>query len=210
MTETPQAPPMTALKLFLTPFGRIRPSLYWSGMAVLSVAGLLINLAYGMFSQPPSLFFPFAKLIAFWSGAALHTPGPGAGVTLQGAQLRFWGNPLAAEISFVFLLTSFCLQAKRLHDAGRSAWWPIAFALFQFLAPVGLGHLTKALFRPEDIKSLIFYGGGYVFLCMSLPFFFKLWIGLMKSRPEPNAHGPRPERWTVASPDQPIWRRRRA
>lgn len=204
-----QARPMTVLKLFLTPFGRIRPTLYWTGMAVLAVAGLAINVAYGMFSQPPSPFFPFARSIAFWSGAVLHTPGPGAGVMLEGARLRFWGGPIAAEISVVFILTAFCLQAKRLHDAGRSAWWPVAFALFQFLAPVALGYLTKTFFPPTDPKSLFFYGGSYVVVCMLLPGLFKLWIGLMKSRPEPNVHGLQPGRWEVAAPDKPVWRRKK-
>jgi uncharacterized membrane protein YhaH (DUF805 family) len=203
MNDTLHRRLLTGLKLFLTPFGRIRPSLYWTGMAALAVAGLAVNFAYGMFSQPVSPFFPFARLIAFWSGAVLQTPGPGAGVLLDGGRLRTWGGPIAAEISAVFLLTSFCLQAKRLHDAGHSAWWPVAFALFQFLAPVGLGFLTKALFPPEDMKSLFFYGGGYVFTCMSLPFFFKLWIGLMKSQPASNPHGPQPARWEVSQPDAP-------
>jgi uncharacterized membrane protein YhaH (DUF805 family) len=208
MSDTIQARALLVLKLFLTPFGRIRPSLYWTGMAVLAAAGLVVNLGYGMFSQPPSPFFPFARLIAVWSGAALQTPGPGAGLMLEGGRLRFWGGPVAAEITFVFILARFCLQAKRLHDAGRSAWWPVAFALFQFLAPVALGYLTKTLFRPEDLRSLFFYGGGYVAVCMLLPVLFKLWIGLMKSRPEPNLHGPQPGRWQVAMPDQPVWRRR--
>jgi len=208
MPDTIQTRLMTALKLFLTPFGRIRPPLYWTGMAALAVAGLLVNLAYGMFSQPASPFLPFARAIAFWSGAVLQTPGPGAGVTLEGVTPRFWGGPIAAEISFVFILTSFCLQAKRLHDAGRSAWWPVAFALFQFLAPVALGYLTKTLFKPEDMRSLFFYGGSYVAVCMLLPGLFKLWVGLARSRPEANAHGLQPGPWEIALPDKPAWRRR--
>lgn len=193
--------PFLLLKLFLSPVGRIRPPLYWAALLALAVVGLPITAAFGMLTLAPAN--PFSRLsvaTAAWTTLVLHTPGPGYGLACDSGGCRFWGTPLSGVITAAFCFSAFCIQSKRLHDAGRSAWWVIGFALFQMLAPFGLGYLTKALFRPEDARGFIFVvlSGGFV--AMFLPLAFKAWIGFSKSRPEPDKHGPRPGKWDIGSP----------
>src|SRR5690349_3185640 len=106
---------LTLLKLYFSPFGRIRPALYWAGLGGLAVGGLLVNLAYGLLLSP----------VAGFQAIALQAPGPGASIDLGADGLSARGHPAAAVLTAGFVLAAFCVQAKRLHDAGRSAVWPI-------------------------------------------------------------------------------------
>lgn len=184
------------LKLFFSPVGRIRPGLYWMGLAALSLAGLAVTAAFGMFTGPP-----YTAAIAAWSTVVLHTPGPGFVVSLTTAGPQTSGTAFSGVIVAAFCVMAFCVQAKRLHDAGQSAWWIVAFAVFQMVSPLGLGLLTRALYRPDDLRGFLFAVGSNLFVGLFLPLVVKLVIGFLPSRPEPNAHGPRPGPREIGLPE---------
>jgi len=209
MTGTGQRRIFLFLRLFLSPFGRIRAPLYWTSLLALGLLGLGVSAAYGMLTLRPGFLSLISVVTAGWSTLLLQTPGPGAGIACSpGEGCHTWGTPLAFEITAVFCFSAFCIQAKRLHDAGRSAIWPIVFGLFEFLAPFGLGLLSNALFKPEDTLGFVFAVGAGMVVGLLVPIVFKLWIGLARSRPEANAHGVQPGPWEIALPDRPAWRRK--
>jgi uncharacterized membrane protein YhaH (DUF805 family) len=187
----------TLLKLYFSPVGRIRPSLYWLALAALAALGLGINAIYGIFFNG----------VAAFQAIVVQSPGPGAGTELGADGLSFHGTPLSAVIFGAFVLTAFCVQAKRLHDAGRSAGWLVALAVAEFVFPFAAGWL---IFRHFDLGGLRWVVR-YTLICavvgMGGPLAFKLWVGLARSRPEPNAHGPRPETpLAVATPPRKVLR----
>jgi uncharacterized membrane protein YhaH (DUF805 family) len=207
MNATGQRRIFLFLRLFLSPFGRIRPPLYWTSLLALGLMGMGVSAAYGMLTLRPGFLSLISVITAGWSTLLLQTPGPGAGVSCSpGLGCHTWGSALAFEITAVFCFSAFCIQAKRLHDSGRSAIWPIVFAVFQVRAPFGLGLLSNLLFKPEDTFGFVFAVGSGMVVGLVLPVIFKLWIGLAKTRPDPNAHGPQPAPWEVALPEKPAWR----
>jgi uncharacterized membrane protein YhaH (DUF805 family) len=201
MNETFRRRILLILQLFLSPFGRIRPGPYWLGLLALGLIGMAVTARYGMLSLQPGVFSKISVGTAAWSTLLLQTPGPGAGIACSPEGCRPWGTLIAFEIVAVFCFSAFCLQAKRLHDAGHTALWIIVFALFEFLAPFGLGLLTKAIFRPEDMRGFVFAIGGGMFVGLVIPVVFKLWIGFARSVPGSNEHGAQPGPWDVTRPE---------
>ena len=173
---------LTLLKLYFSPLGRIRPSLYWAALAALGLVGLGVNGLYGLL---PNRTASYAALV-------FHSPGPGAGLTCAAEGCTPWGTPAGGAVLAIFVVAAFCVQAKRLHDANRSAGWLIGFMLLQFGFPAASAFMLSKLYKPDDFHGFKLYLQLNLVVGMLLPLLFKLWIGIARSRPEPNAHGPQP------------------
>lgn len=218
MNATLQRRTLLVLQLFLSPFGRIRSGPCWLGLLALSVAALAVSAGFGMLTPPPGGFAGkplavFNFIIVVWTSVVLHTPGPGLGMACSpGEGCRHFGSMIGMEVALFFCFCAFCLQAKRLHDAGHTALWILVFALFEFLSPFGLGLITKAVFKPEDISGFIFAVGGGVFLNTIPPAIFKLWVGVARHVPAANEHGVEPGPWDLTRPERRalsmLWRRK--
>lgn len=119
-----------------------------------------------------------------------------------GALLQF--IPIIGQLLGLALLwPQVAIQAKRLHDMGRTAWFalipPVVTVLCGVAAAVTGGATVMAAYRRNDADALATAAGGVglIALFIVLPFLtlvgFLLWIGLSRSQPHDNRYGPPPE-----------------
>lgn len=119
---------------------------------------------------------------AFWIGFAIMF---GASFLL-GMSLAM--VPMAAVVvELVLLYPSICLYGKRLHDFGMTAWiygiFRIAMVIVGATMGVMIGNAGGGMEEVMIITGLI----GFVATVA-----ITLWVGLMKSQPTANKHGPPP------------------
>jgi uncharacterized membrane protein YhaH (DUF805 family) len=85
------------------------------------------------------------------------------------------GNgPVFTLVGLAGVYPAICVQSKRLHDLGRSAWF--------LLAPYGLSAATMSPVG-EDLAQLL------SFAMLSVSFAFMIWLGFFGGQPGPNKHG---------------------
>ena len=132
--------------------------------------------------------------IYFWIAFLLLV---GAGVVVQLI-------PIVGQlIGFALLWPHLAIQAKRLHDIGRSAWLmaippAVTFVSVSLGAYIGGPTLIAALNR-NDSGAIADLSRGLVVMLLSvaIPLLilagFLLWIGLTRSQPRCNRYGPLPE-----------------
>ena len=108
----------------------------------------------------------------FWIGFAM--------VMAVSALLNFLG-PVGKIVGFASLWPMVCLHAKRLHDAGRSAWLMLA------PAAVTLSQVMVAATMPRTPLD-----GVLTVLTMAVSAGFLLWVGLSPGQPGANHFGEPP------------------
>lgn len=122
-----------------------------------------------------------------------------------------WIPVLGQLIALALIYPSICLQAKRLHDMGKTAWL--------MLVPMGVGMVCSAVAAAMGGMAAIGLGAGgeaaaagaamagvgaflVLILAVVVSFGFLLWVGLSSGDPGENRFGPPPVSLTggAASP----------
>lgn len=122
-----------------------------------------------------------------------------------------WIPVLGQIIALVLIVPSVCLQAKRLHDMGKTAWL--------MLVPMGVGMVCGAIAGAMGGMAMLGIGAGgeaavagaamagigaflVLLLAVVVSFGFLLWVGLSSGDPGENRFGPPPVSLTggTASP----------
>lgn len=162
------------VSLLLSPNGRIARNRFWQGMVILTVASVLVA----------------------------------AGAVMVGT--------LFGILSYVLIYPYICVYGKRLHDAGLTAWWVIGvwlgtvvlnFILSLFLTPLFMG--PEQLSIQEEMAERLMSGdfAGFmegaeilasqllpltIFLTVATNLAAAIAVGLLKTEPRENKHGPVP------------------
>lgn len=118
----------------------------------------------------------------FWIGfAILFGTSMVLGVALSTVVL------MAAVVELLLLYPSICLYGKRLHDFGLSAWiyggYRIAMVVLGGAVGVMMSAAGAYTYEIMTVSGIIGFIGTIA---------ITLWIGLMKSQPTANKHGPPP------------------
>lgn len=138
--------------------------------------------------------------------AALLLALQGAVLGAAGAALITRDGPVAVAIDALLIWSAIAVTAKRLHDAGLSAWW-IGKA---FLAIV-LSTIVLAIALMRVLPDAAFEAGrlGYVIILAGnmLPVFgLCLWMHFVKGQAGANPFGPSPGASGFSMPETGTWR----
>ncbi len=118
----------------------------------------------------------------FWIGFAILF-----GVSFVGGMIGAVAPAIVLLLNLALLYPSICLYGKRLHDFGMSAWVFGGFFLATFLMGAVIGGVMGASGAyPEEIMMT----SGILNFLITIA--FSLWVGLMKTEPQANKHGPVP------------------
>ena len=116
---------------------------------------------------------------AFWIGFAL--------VMVLSVALNLIPGVIGHLLGFVLLWPQVCINAKRLHDMGRTGWLlliPAGVSAACLLLSFVLGSGAEAAPRPQAMAPLVVAG-----LCGLA---FLIWVGLARGTPGPNRFGAKP------------------
>lgn len=142
--------------------------------------------------QKPSGGFDFAHVMfvptgrigqkAFWIGFAILF---GIAFVLGFATAMVPAAAFVVELALLY--PNICLYGKRLHDFGMSAWIYGGFRI----AMVAVGGIIGAMMGASGayVEEIMVVTGLLAFVATIA---ITLWIGLMKSQPTANKHGPPP------------------
>ncbi|MEL6568140.1 MAG: TIR domain-containing protein [Pseudomonadota bacterium] len=143
-------------------------------------------------SKPASEGFDFANVMfvptgrigqkSFWIGFAILF-----GIAFVGGLATAAVPAVAFVIEMVLLYPSICLYGKRLHDFGMSAWIYGGFRIAMIVVGAVIGGMMGA--SGAYVEDIVIVTGVLSFLATIA---ITLWIGLMKSQPTANKHGPPP------------------
>ncbi len=91
-------------------------------------------------------------------------------------------KPVGQVLGLLLLWPQVCVNAKRLHDAGRTAWLLLIPAIVS-----GVCIAVVLLVRSDPVAEIAFA------VAVATSLVFLLWVGLSAADLEPNRYGPPPE-----------------
>lgn len=101
----------------------------------------------------------------------------------------------AAVGSLILLYPTFCVYGKRLHDLGKTAWlYPVAILVSMIVAIV-FAFLAYEGGATSDEEGMVAAYLGMLLVMLA----FTLWVGLARSDPQTNKHGPPADQSQLAS-----------
>lgn len=114
--------------------------------------------------------------------------------------------PVLGEIVWIGLIyVGLCVYGRRLHDAGRTAWFhliPWGLSLLMMAAGVMLvgGAMIGALLgQPSETATAVLFGGSMLALLalaglsMTVWIVYTIWVGVLSGEPAANRYGPPPD-----------------
>jgi uncharacterized membrane protein YhaH (DUF805 family) len=113
--------------------------------------------------------------------------------------------PVLGEIVWIGLIyVGLCVYGRRLHDAGRTAWfhlipWVLSLLLMATgVMLVGGAMIGALLTQPGETAMAVLFGGGmlalltFAGLSMVVWIVYTIWVGVLVPEPAANRYGPPP------------------